>query len=189
MNSSNSEFQIRRATVADVPRLLELHYRTFDSKTNLLMLLGRPFMAAAFRWYSQDRNAFALVAEHGQALAGYVTVNRGSYYYMLKKNWAHVLVAFFLRPKLLCHQAVVQRFKSLLKPRPADGVAPRKRACLAYIAVDRENRVKGAGSALVRAALSECNTRGWSEVITAFHSSNEPARNYLSVRDSTTFRN
>ena len=71
--------RIRRASPNDVERLVTLHYQVFDERTHLAMLLGRQFMKAAYTWYINSPDAFALVAEMNGSLDGCCTVNRGSY--------------------------------------------------------------------------------------------------------------
>src|SRR5258708_4792681 len=95
-----AEFQLRGATTSDVDQLVELHYRVFDESTHHLMVLGRNFIKRAYLWYCTAPDAFALVAENPQGIAGCATMNLGSYYRIIRANWLLVLRAFALRPGL-----------------------------------------------------------------------------------------
>lgn len=167
---------IRAATAKDVPQLMELHYRVFTPNTNYLLLLGRSFLKRLFLWYCTAGDAFMLVAEGPSGIAGYIAVNQGSYYLALRANWPHALLGFVAHPMLIFHPSFGPRFQELLGARVKDVGTPAHRACLAYLAVDPAMGGKGGAPVLIRAALSECRSRGWYEVVTAMHTENLRAR-------------
>ncbi len=155
---------------------MELHYRAFTTNTNYLLLLGRRFLKRLFFWYCTASEAFMLAAEGPSGIAGYIAVNHGSYYVALRSNWPQALLGLVAHPTLVFHPRFKHRLKELLSARVMPAGAPVQRACLAYLAVDPEMGGKGVAPDLIRAALTECRSRGWSEVVTAMHSENLRAR-------------
>jgi ribosomal protein S18 acetylase RimI-like enzyme len=168
---------IRPANPEDLPSLLDLHYRVFDTDTNHILLLGKRFMTRSICWYLGDPRAFALLAVDQSSVLGYITANEGSYYSVFYRNWRHFLWAFLTNPSLLSNAYVRRRFATLVRARrqrpKAEGG---QRACLAYLAIEPDHPVRGVAPALVRAALSECHRRGWRRVTTSYHVSNKPAQ-------------
>src|SRR5688500_5177379 len=137
------------------------------------MLFGRAFLHAAYRWYSTAPEAFTLVAEMDGQLRGSCTVNRGSYYVVFRKNICALATAVLRRPRILFHETLWKRLCALRVRRSSlDG----HRAYLAYLAVDPAGREAGVGKELIKAAIAECRSRGWDEMITAIHRDNVPAR-------------
>ena len=60
------------------------------------------------------------------------------------------------------------------RARPIGAATPR--ACLAYLAVDSAKGASGLAPMLICAALNECRSRGWHEVVASIHTENLPAR-------------
>ena len=164
---------IRGGRSSDVDALVDLHYRVFDERTHLAMLFGRAFVRAAYRWYSESRDAFTLVAEVNGRLEGSCTVNRGSYYVVFLKNGPALARAVLSKPDLVLEKAIWRRLLALRARRLANAG---DRAYLAYLAVSPAVRETGIGKALIAAAIVECRRRGWDEMITAIHRDNVPAR-------------
>ena len=163
---------IRRATAKDLPRLMALHYRMFTTNTNYLLLLGRGFLNRLLLWYCTANEAFTLVAEGPSGVAGYIAVYLGSYYVALRANWSHALLGLVAHPTLVFHPLFKHRLKALLGAWAEPVGAPTQCACLAYLAVDPAMGSRGSAPALIQAALSECRSRGWWEVVTAMHPDN-----------------
>lgn len=172
-----THFQIRRATSCDIEELVNLHYRVFDISTHHLLLMGRPLMVRAYGWYCGSPNAFAMVAQDGQAILGCTTVNQGSYYSFFRENWVQVARALISKPQLIFHPLVVRRLRAF---RGQTRVIPQKThsAYLAYMAVDPRTRGKNVGTALIRATIETCGARGWDQVLTSFHRANAAAYSF-----------
>jgi ribosomal protein S18 acetylase RimI-like enzyme len=164
---------IRGGRSSDVDALVDLHYRVFDERTHLAMLFGRAFVRAAYRWYSESRDAFTLVAEMNGRLEGSCTVNRGSYYVVFLKNGPALARAVLSKPGLVLEKAIWRRLLALRARRLSNAG---DRAYLAYLAVSPTGRETGIGKGLIAAAIVECRRRGWDEMITAIHRDNVPAR-------------
>src|SRR5262249_17512677 len=111
-----AESRIRRATKADVPGLVDLHYRVFDQSTHHLLALGRHFLEGAYLWYCSASDAMALVAELEGGMVGCITVSRGGYHRVLLVNWQAVLRELTLNPRLWVYPVLVRRFRTLLTP-------------------------------------------------------------------------
>jgi ribosomal protein S18 acetylase RimI-like enzyme len=165
--------RIRQGQPADVERLVDLHCQVFDERTHLAMLFGRAFLRAAYQWYSDSPEAFALVAEVDGEVRGSCTVNRGSYYVVFRRNVRALVGSVFRKPSVLLNRAVWRRLGAL---RPKRGRTVGDVAYLAYLTVSDAGRRAGIGKALVTAAIEECGRRRWGEMVTAFHRDNVPAR-------------
>ena len=170
---THPSIRIRRGRPEDVEALLDLHYRVFDERTHLAMLFGRPFLHAAYRWYSTIPDAFTLVAEIDGKPEGSCTVNRGAYYLVFRKNIAALATAVLLRPGIFINKALWKRLRGLRRRRSS---LDAQRAYLAYLAVTPAGREAAVGKTLIKAAMTECRRRGWNEIITAVHRDNVPAR-------------
>jgi GNAT superfamily N-acetyltransferase len=168
---------IRRGTAADLVALVDLHYRVFDEHTHLAMLFGREFLHAAYDWYTHAPNAFTLVAEADGRLHGSCTVNRGSYYAVFYRNMPVLAKTLIRHPALLIHPAIRKRLRALPQRRARNGRAQScQSAYLAYLTVDPAGWGAGIGKQLVAAAVAECRRREWTEIVTAIHRDNLPAR-------------
>ena len=172
---------IRKATAKDVPRLVELHCSVFNANTNYLLLLGRCFLQRFFSWYCENGEAFMLVAEGPSGIAGYIAVHHGPYYRAIRANWPSALLGFVAHPTLAFHPMIKSRIRTMLSATASPRGVPTQRACLAYLAVDPAMRVKGVAPALVQAALSECRSRGWYDVVTSMHTDNLRARSLYAM--------
>jgi len=170
---------IRKATIADLDALVDLHYRVFDEHSHYAMLFGRRFIRATYRWYCRAPMAFALVGEIDGEIKGSCTVNRGSYYAVFRANPVEFALLFLRKPRLLLVKPVRHRLATLLKGygAPRQTMEPHaSRAYLAYLAVDASARGSGMGNNLIKRAIEECERRGWGGIVTAIHRSNVPAR-------------
>ena len=168
-------FRLRDGHPGDVEQLVKLHYRVFDTNTHYLLLLGRPLLVSAYRWYCGSPNAFTVVAEESEGNAvGCATVNLGSYYAFFRKNWVHVAKAILSEPRIVLHPFVVHRLSALLRSRKTirRRVISERCAYLGYLVVDAQNRGKGIGGALIRAAVESCRARGWEQLVTCLHRTN-----------------
>ena len=174
---SPAAYYVRRATQADIPALVELHYRVFDERTHYSLLFGRRFIHATYRWYCEDPSAFALVGEVAGEIRGSCTVNQGSYYAVFRHNLPALACALLSRPFVLFAGPI--RLLALCKRRFLRRSTPgpsRNQAYLAYLAVDAAARGTGMGKDLIQKSVEECARRGWVEVVTAIHRSNLAAR-------------
>ena len=172
---------IRRATAKDIARVLELHCSVFNVNTNYLLLLGRGFLQRFLAWYCATGDAFMLVAEGPSGIAGYIAVHHGPYYRAIRANWPSALLGFVAHPTLAFHPMIIRRLRALLSATARPRGVPTQRACLAYLAVDPAMRVKGLAPALVQAALNECRSRGWYDVVTSMHTENLRARSLYAM--------
>lgn len=170
-------FRVRRGISADVERLVNLHYRVFDTNTHHLLLLGRPVLASAYHWYCESPNAFTLVAENHGGTIGCATVSVGSYYAFFRQHWLRVVAAFLRKPNRLFHPLLLQRLSGVFSPsRPASRkIHTNRSAYLGYLVVDAEQRGKGVGGALIRASVENCRSRGWEQLVTCLHRPNVSA--------------
>ena len=164
---------VRRGSAVDVEGLVDLHYRVFDEHTHQTMLFGRDFLRAAYRWYCESPEAFALVVDVNGRVEGSVAVNRGSYYRVFRKNLPALASAIVRAPRVVFNKAMWKRLAAFrIKRRPKDG----EPAYLAYLTVSPAGREAGAGRDLIEAAIMECRRRGWDEIRGAIHRDNVPAR-------------
>jgi ribosomal protein S18 acetylase RimI-like enzyme len=172
-----SRVLVRNGTQVDVDQLVNLHYRVFDKNTHNLLVLRRRLITRAYCWYCESPSAFAVVAETDRGIVGSATVNLGDYYRFFRKNWEDVVWAFICEPYKLFHPLVLSRLKTLVlrnRPRRQTG-APQGSAYLAYLVVDSNSQGNGIGRALIRAAIEGCKDRGWEQLVTCLHRSNQAA--------------
>jgi ribosomal protein S18 acetylase RimI-like enzyme len=173
------DYHIRSATQADIPALVDLHYRVFDERTHYGLLFGRRFIRASYCWYCQAPSAFALVGEMDGEIKGSCTVNQGSYYAVLQHNLWALAGALLARPFVLFAAPTRRRLLVIWRRwrlrRSTPGPA-RSQAYLAYLAVDATARGTGMGKDLIQKSMEECARRGWGEIVTAIHRSNLSAR-------------
>lgn len=177
-NPPNDGFvHVRKGRQQDVVQLVNLHYRVFDEKTHRLLLLHRPLITRAYRWYCESSSAFAVVAETDQGIIGCAAVNLGSYYRFFRNNWVDAVWAFISEPYKLFHPVVIHRLKTLVLQNKArrQTRAPEGSASLAYLVVDSNWQRKGVGDALIRVAIEGCKNRRWDELVTCLHRSNQSA--------------
>ena len=165
-------FQVTSATPLDVRALADLHWACFTRRENLSVLLGRPFLLAAYRWFVGSPGTFVLVARQGDRIVGFTAVSDRPYLLPLAKACRRDLVRGYLRhPWAVFDRRVLRRLRQALAPQAqADGVE--RVAQVAYTAVDPGVRGQGIGRALKEASIGHCRTRGWSSLSTGVRRQN-----------------
>jgi ribosomal protein S18 acetylase RimI-like enzyme len=143
--------QVREASAADVPAMVEIHLRAFPDF--FLSQLGRPFLRRLYAGFVREPSGCALIAQQGAAVVGYIAgTSSPERYFRERLHREGFAFACSALPGLLrAPSRTLERLWSALRYR---GERPPDLAggwLVSSVAVDPEVRAAGIGSALVRA--------------------------------------
>jgi len=157
--SSYGTYQIRPASLHDVPVLAELH-KTWINK-GFMSSLGLSFLNLLYRSMSRSRHAFCLVAVDEQGIAGFVsgtTSVKKFYFEFLIHNCFRA--AAILGKHLITPSTLAKITETLLYPRKERDIP---QAELLSIVVNKRSRGKGISSRLFEHLTNEFERRGAGE--------------------------
>ena len=161
--ASTRGFDLTAMTRSDGPEAARLHAEALPH--GFFSSLGPRFLGAYLRTYQDDPNGVALVVREGSRLVGFVvgstdTATRRAH--VVRKHGLLLLrcglLALLVRPRVALRFVRTRLFRYLvglgagLRRRPSAPTGPARRvAVLAHVAVSRDARGGGIGSALVNA--------------------------------------
>lgn len=169
-----TQVRIAPATPADVPALTALHLDCFSREEHFALLLGRPFLQAAYRWFATAPGTLVLTAWSGEQLVGFTALSDRPYNLpMLKACRWQALAGLLRRPWLALRADWLARLAALLfRSAPSPGGA----AQIAFTGIAPAWRARGIGRALKEASIQACRDWGVASVSTGVRWDNRKAR-------------
>lgn len=170
---------VRAATMDDIPALTELHLTSFRPEEHVLVMLGREYVRATYRWLLTSRNCYCLVADLNGRIIGLVGVCDGPY----TRPMFLACLPEFVKSLLRSPQLLLQKKLWLRVLRHAEDsqigreiAAHPDIAQITIVAVDAACRGLGVFPALI-AAVQICSTsRGSRAIQSGVYKFNHPSR-------------
>jgi GNAT superfamily N-acetyltransferase len=177
MNDVN--FTIRKATIDDINRLTDLHCKSFKPEDHVPMMLGENYVKATYKWQVLSKNAYVLVAEFEDKLAGLVAVCDGAF---TKAMFFACLPEFILgivkNPKLLLKKMLWKRL--FRQPKITEEIKAlvdsKGFAQMTIGAVEKEYRGSGVFGELINATKEYSKKRGSNAIRAGVYKKNQSSR-------------
>ena len=172
-------FLIRIATAKDIDCLTELHCDSFRPEDHILVILGKDYVRATYRWLVTSRQAHCFVADSGPKIIGMVAVYDGSFTKPMFLACLPEFIRSLLRsPRLIFEKKLWNRLLRHSEPsKEAKRIVEYPGfAQLTVVAVDSLWRGTGIFPALVEAAKTYSKSRGSVAIRAGVYKFNQPSR-------------
>lgn len=178
MKCEKDAIQIRLGRLADLDKIVALHYTIFTADEHLLMVFGQSVVKRAHRWFIDSPDRFAIVAEDDGRFVGFCTACARPYTRpMLLNIVPSILQALLRRPQTLLDPKLLNRVKELLlRGNRKQSLPSEPPAQFGLLAVHPDYHGSEAPTKLLLGAISECRKRTWQKVIAGMYKSNLPSR-------------
>jgi ribosomal protein S18 acetylase RimI-like enzyme len=172
-------FEIRLATLDDVPALTKLHCDSFGPQDHVPVLLGKNYVRANYRWLVTSQESYGLVADAGAKIIGLVAVcDKPFTRPMFLACLPEFIVSILRSPRLLFKSNLWNRL--LRRPdisKTSKSIADYPGfAQMTIGAVDANYRGGGVFPALVEATKTYSEARGSRAIRAGVYKTNRPSR-------------
>ena len=173
IDNGKNEYHVRMAAPNDIEKLLELHMKTFTTKNNFAIHLGRDYIKALYSWFIFKKGNYVVVADSQGKIAGLSAVSDRPYSApALLACKREVIIGILKKPYLIIHPELIRRFGRVAFKKKSEILL--NASYIAYSMVDTDFRRRGIITALRKEIYRISRSVGKKKVISIMRKDNIP---------------
>ncbi len=169
-----SKYTIRKATLKDLDKIIDLHLASFSSEEHIPVLIGKRYVRATYQWILTHENGFVLIAQDGDNIIGLQSVCIGSYELpMFLSCLPDLIISLITNYRLFLSKRLWKRLLRVFsKLKIKRNGTMEKYANFIIGIIDSQYRGKGIFSVIVNSAVQICKENGCKKIYTGIYKQN-----------------